>query len=127
MLQQHLLARRCYTIRLTALIVFRGARAQSLRLVYGIITNRKLSTLVTLEKFFKALKPLKQRLLNQRSFSLNMVPDIELFSRCSDGSNIFATWAFNKRKDVREKNPEDCTELSHHDYHVQREVKPSVY
>ncbi|WP_333251549.1 hypothetical protein, partial [Microcoleus sp. Pol7_B2] len=86
-----------------------------------------MSTLVTLEKFFKALKPIKQRLLNQRSFSLNMVPDIELFSRCSDGSNIFATWAFNKPKVVRVKNAEDCRELSHHPYHVEREVKPSVY
>jgi len=82
-------------------------------LVYGIITNRKLSTLVTLGKFFKALKPLKQRLLNLRSFGLNMVPGIELFSSSSDGPNIFATWVFNKRKVIREKNPEDCRELSH--------------
>jgi hypothetical protein len=82
-------------------------------LVYGIITNRKLNTLVKLGKFFKAPKPLKQMLLNRRSFGLNMVPGIELFSRCSDRSNIFATWAFNKRKEVRVKNPEDCRELSH--------------
>ncbi|MEG4990270.1 hypothetical protein QUB08_31815, partial [Microcoleus sp. BR0-C5] len=54
-----------------------------------------------------------------------------------------ATWAFNNRvqdgigfvpvpicrgpKVVREKNPEDCRELSHHDHHVEKEVKPSVY
>jgi hypothetical protein len=73
------------------------------------------------------LKPLKQRLLNHRSFGLNMVPGIELFSLGSEGSNIFATWAFNKRKDVRVKNPEDCRELSHDHHHVEREVKPSVY
>ena len=97
-----------------------GRSAQRLRLVYGIITNRELSALVKLGKFFKALKPLKQRLLNQRSFGLNMVPGIELFSRCSDGPNIFATWAFNKRKVFREKNPEDCTEISHQSPSVNR-------
>ena len=72
--------------------------AQRLRWVYGIITNQELSTLVTLGKFFKAPKPLKQRLLNQRSFGLNIVPGIELFSSCSDGPNICPTWAFNKRE-----------------------------
>jgi hypothetical protein len=56
-----------------------------------------LNTLVKLGKFFKALKPLKQRLLNKRSFGLNMVPDSELFSSGSDPANIFATAAFNNR------------------------------
>jgi len=67
-------------------------------LVYSILLNQKLNTLVKLGKFFKALKPLKQRLLNQRSFGLNIVPGIEIFSSGSNGPNIFATWAFNNRK-----------------------------
>jgi hypothetical protein len=34
-------------------------------------------------------------LLNKRSFGLNMVPGIEVFSSCCHGRNIFATGAFN--------------------------------
>ncbi|MEG4535600.1 hypothetical protein, partial [Microcoleus sp. D2_18a_D3] len=71
-----------------------------------------------------------------------IVSGIEIFSLGSEGANILATWAFNKRvrdgiglvqlrlltdkknkgKKIRVKNPEDCRELSHHDHHVEREV-----
>ena len=74
MLQQHLLGMRCYTIRLTALILALEARsAQSLRLVDAIISKRDLNTLVRPSKFFKGLKPIKQKLLHQRSLCLYIV------------------------------------------------------
>ena len=70
-----------------------------------------------------------QKLLHQRSFCWYMVRSTEIFSLGSDGASIFATSAFNNRnrdeiawmplhlerlpKTIREKNPEDCRELSH--------------
>ncbi|MEG4059212.1 MULTISPECIES: hypothetical protein, partial [unclassified Microcoleus] len=48
-------------------------------------------------------------------------------NRVQDGSGLVQLRLSRDKKKIREKNAEDCRELSHHPYHVEREVKPSVY